>query len=146
MSAAIAFKTLWRPWRPAQILQTAFHDARRESAWFRHRWQSRSPPNHSIVETVRSTGRKPFPPRVARPARIVRVAPDDTRPRLGTRLTRRRKAIVRLKVRINIGVIVFERGNDQIIGMVMKKLGPAVPECGLILVAFKNELFLTAKP
>src|ERR1700687_1506906 len=30
--------------------------------------------------------------------------------------------------------------------MIMKKLWPAVPECGFILVAFKNELFPIAKP
>src|SRR5260370_4808801 len=79
--------------------------------------------------------------------RIFRVAPDDRAATPRNKINQAAESqLIGLKIRINVGVIVFERGNDQIIGMVMKKLGPAVPERGLILVAFKNELFPAAKP
>src|SRR5229473_1439981 len=54
--------------------------------------------------------------------------------------------LVGLKIRINVRVVVFERGDDQIIGMVVKEFGPAVPERRFILVTLKNELFPAAKP
>src|ERR1700674_2046525 len=80
-------------------------------------------------------------------SRIFRVAPDDRAATPRNKINQTAESqLVSLKVRINVGVIVFERGNDQIIGMVMKKLGPAIPERGFILIAFKNELFPIAKP
>src|SRR5947208_3537058 len=55
-----------------------------------------------------------------------------------------RTSIRRLTLR-NVGMIVFERRDNQIIGMVVEKLWPAVPESSFILVAFQNKLFAAAK-
>src|SRR6202045_725872 len=101
-----------------------------------------------IVETVRINRAESLfccPPQSR--SRIFRVAPDDRTATPRNKINQTAKSqLVSLEVRINVGVIVFERGDDQIIGMVMKKLGPAVPKRGFILVAFKNELFPAAKP
>src|SRR5260370_14670985 len=53
--------------------------------------------------------------------------------------------LVGLEIWINVGVIVFERGDNQIVRMVMKKLGSAVPESSFVLVTFQNELLPAAK-
>src|SRR5438876_11970303 len=50
-----------------------------------------------------------------------------------------------LKVRIDIGVIVFQGRNDQIVGMIMKKFWAAVPKGRFVLVSFENELLASAE-
>ena len=49
------------------------------------------------------------------------------------------------EVGINIGVIVFERGEDQLVGMIVEKFRAAVEEGGFVLVAFDDELFAAAE-
>src|SRR2546429_4696946 len=53
--------------------------------------------------------------------------------------------LIGLKVRIDIGVIVFQGRNDQIVGMIMKKFWAAVPKGRFVLVSFENELLASAE-
>ncbi len=49
------------------------------------------------------------------------------------------------QVRINIGVVEFQRGQNQFVGVVVQKLRPVIEERGLILVAFDDEFFAAAQ-
>ena len=49
------------------------------------------------------------------------------------------------QVRINIGVVEFQRGQNQFVGVVVQKLRPAIEERSLILVAFDDEFFAAAQ-
>src|ERR1700676_5146343 len=70
-------------------------------------------------------------------SRIFRVAPDDRAATPRNKIYQAAESqLVSLKVRINVGVIVFERGDDQIIGMAMKKVGCVALNRGLLLVRF----------
>src|SRR4029077_17396344 len=59
-------------------------------------------------------------------ARILCVAPDHHVAAPWNQIDQAAECqLVGLKIWINVGVIVFERSNDQIIRMIMEKLGPA---------------------
>src|SRR5260370_5570038 len=79
--------------------------------------------------------------------RVFRVAPNDHAAAPGNQIDQPAKSqFISLKIRIDVGVIVFERSNDQVIGMIVKKFGSPVPKGRLILVAFKDELLPAAEP
>ena len=46
--------------------------------------------------------------------------------------------LVDVKVGIDIGVIVFERRDDEVVGVVMEKFGAAIPKSGFVLVPFED--------
>src|SRR4029077_14285007 len=47
---------------------------------------------------------------------------------------------VRFEVGIDVSMIVFERCDDEIVGMIVKEFRAAIPESGFVLVAFENHL------
>src|SRR5256886_5216115 len=100
-----------------------------------------------IVETVRFHRTKSLlgsPPQGR--ARFFHVAPNDHATTPGNKIHQAAESqLVGFEIRINVGMIVFERRDNQIIGMVVEKLWPAVPESSFILVAFQNKLFAAAK-
>ena len=49
------------------------------------------------------------------------------------------------KIGIDVCVVVFERGDDQFVGMVVQELRGLVEECGVVFVAFDDELFPAAE-
>src|SRR3984957_13127379 len=44
------------------------------------------------------------------------------------------------EIGVNIGVIEFQRGDDELVGMIVKKFWAFVEECGVVLVAFNDEI------
>src|SRR5262249_34538403 len=50
-----------------------------------------------------------------------------------------------LKVAIDIRVVEFNRRNDQIVWMVVKKFRPAIPESRFVFVTFKNHFAAIAE-
>src|SRR5579883_3479371 len=55
------------------------------------------------------------------------------------------REFVRRKIRIDIGMIVFERRDDQIVRVIVEEFRTTVPERRLVLVPFQNELLAAAK-
>jgi len=76
----------------------------------------------------------------------IRVAPNDDAPAPRHQIDQPAKGqLVGVEIGVNIGVIVFERGDDQVIRMVMEKFRGFVPIGGIVFVAFQNELFAAAE-
>src|SRR5260221_8572754 len=46
--------------------------------------------------------------------------------------------MVRFKIAVDVGVIEFERCDDEIVWMIVKELGAAIPESRFVFVAFEN--------
>src|SRR5215831_1899503 len=74
-------------------------------------------------------------------ARRLGVAPDHhpaiTRNKIDKSLE---GELVRCEIGVDIRVIEFERCNDQIVGMIVKEFGAAIPESSFVFIAFKNHL------
>ena len=49
------------------------------------------------------------------------------------------------KIRVDVGVVVFERGEDQLVRMIVEKFRAAIEEGGLVFVALDDELFPAAE-
>src|SRR5262249_35460679 len=47
--------------------------------------------------------------------------------------------LIDIEIRVDVGVIVFQRGDDQMVGMIVEKLRAAIPNGGFVLVALQNE-------
>src|SRR5229473_2205872 len=72
--------------------------------------------------------------------RIIGVAPDDDSATSRHEIYESPKGeFISGKVRINVCMIVFDRSNNEIVGVVMKKFRPSVPKCGLVLISFEDE-------
>src|SRR5713101_730495 len=79
-------------------------------------------------------------------ARIFAIAPDHHAPSSRNKVHQPAEGqLVGLKIGVDVRVVVLERGNNQVVGMVMKKLGSAVPEGRLVFVSFEDEFHPAAK-
>src|SRR5437773_12019539 len=71
--------------------------------------------------------------------RLFRVSPDDYAAIAWDEIDEAFESeLIRREVWIDVGVIVFEGRNDQMIGMIVEKLWAAIPEGGFVFVAFEN--------
>src|SRR4029077_5549302 len=77
----------------------------------------------------------------------IRALPPDQNPPAARHEIDQQPELLRngSKVRIDVRMIEFQRRKNQLVGMVVKKLGPAVEERGLVFVALDDELFPTAE-
>ena len=100
-----------------------------------------------VVETVCFHGTKSFFRSAPQSrARFFRVTPNNHSSTPRNKIHQAAKSqLVGFKIRINVGVVVFERGDNQIIGMIVEEFRPTVPKGSFILVAFQNELFAVTK-
>ena len=66
--------------------------------------------------------------------------PTTNKPFWGTRFANKRNArSTSENVAIDIGVVELHVADNRDLGKVMKKLGPLVEVCGVVLVAFDDE-------
>ena len=74
------------------------------------------------------------------------VAPDDhaAAPRNQVHQSTKRE-LIGFKIRVDVGVIEFQRGDDQVVGLVMEELCGFVPIRGIVFVAFQDEILAAAE-
>src|SRR5215831_16202135 len=105
---------------------------------------------HPIVAGTKSIGfhwaERLFRCATERRPGFFRVAPNHHFSTSGHKIHEPAKSeLIALKVGINVRVIVFQGGNDQVVGMIMKKFWAAVPKRGFVLVSLENKLLATAE-
>src|SRR5712692_6615346 len=90
-----------------------------------------------IIESVRFQRAKGLFHRASQGwARVFCVAPNDHAAAPGNKILQAAESqLISLKIRVYVGVMLFEGRDDQGLEMVMKKFQPSVPESAFIFVA-----------
>ena len=105
----------------------------------------RGAPIVAAFQTVGNHGAKRFFRGFVQRFPGIRVAPNDDAPAPRHQIHQAAKGqLVSVEIRVNVRVIVFQRSDDQVVGMVMKKFRAFVPVRGIVLISLQNELFAAA--